>query len=132
MIDTDLRTHIVELDTAAEVKIYTGNAPAGIPKPFVVLRRTSGDQPLTLGGTGLFQRAQFDVHVLTDDYPAAYPIANAIRDELHGYRGALGGTAGTDVKSCRCVSFPSDQSEIDGDRVIRWVQLSFLFVYSEV
>jgi hypothetical protein len=132
MIDTDLRTHLVELDTAAGVKVYTGNAVQGIPRPFVVIRRSSGDQPLTLRGVGLFHRAQFDVNVITENYTDAYPIANAIRSELHGFRGALGGTGGADIKSCRCVSFPSDQSEIDGDRVIRWVQSSFLFVYSEV
>lgn len=129
MIDTDLRTHLVELDTAAGVKVYTGNANQGTARPFVVIRRATGDQPLTLGGVGLFQRAQFDVNVITENYTDAYPIANAIREALHGFRGALGTT---DVKSCRCISFPSDQSEIDGDRVIRWVQSSFLFVYSEV
>jgi hypothetical protein len=132
MIDQDLLTHIIGLDTEAGSKVYTGNAPQGIPRPFVVIRRASGEQPLTLGGTGLFQRATFDVHVITDDYPDAYPIATAIRSALHGFRGALGSTGGADVKSCRCTSFPSDQSEIDGDRVTRWVQMSFLFVYSEV
>lgn len=132
MIDNDLPEHIVELDTKAGTKVYTGNAPQGALRPFVVIRRTTGERPLTLNSVGLFQRAQFDVHVITEDYVDAYPIANAIRDALHGFRGLLGGTGGTEVQSCRCTSFPSDQSEIDGDRVTRWVQLSFLFVYSEV
>jgi hypothetical protein len=131
MIDTDFRTHLIELGTAAGQKVYTGNSPQGSTKPLIVIRRASGDQPLTLGGSALFQRATFDVNVLTDDYATVYPIANAIRQALHGFRGLLGGTGGTDVKSCRCTSFPSDQSEIDGDRVIRWVQSSYLFVYSE-
>lgn len=131
MIDTDLKEHLEELDTAAGSKVYTGNASQDVIKPFIVIRRSSGDQPLTLGGTTLFQRATFDVNVLADEYPDAYSIANTIREALHGFRGLLGGTGGTDVKSCRCVSFPSDQSEIDGDRVIRWVQSSYLFVYSE-
>jgi hypothetical protein len=131
MIDTDFIAHLVELDTSAGQKVYTGNAPQGAAKPLIVVRRASGEQPLTLGGTPLFQRATFDVNVLTDDYPTAYPIANEIRQALHGFRGLLGGTGGTDVKSCRCISFPADQSEIDGDRVIRWVQSSYLFVYSE-
>lgn len=132
MIDTDLRSHIVDLDTQAGVKVYTGNSPQGVPPPFVVIRRSAGEQPLSLDGTRLFERAQFDVNVLTEDYTAAYPIANAIRNALHGFRGVLGGTDGADVKSCRCVSFPSDQSDVDGDRVIRWVQASYLFVYLEV
>jgi hypothetical protein len=132
MIDIDLRTHIVELDTSAGTKVFTGEAPQGLGRPYIVIRRSAGDQPVALNGTKLFLRGQFDVNVLTEDYPAAYPIANAIRDVLHGFRGVLGGTGGTDVKSCRCVSFPSDQSEIDGDRVIRWIQASYLFVYSEV
>jgi hypothetical protein len=131
MIDIDLRTHLIETITAADGKVYTGNAPQGVSRPFVVIRRSAGEQPLTLGGTRLFQRGQFDVNVLTEDYPDAYPIANAIKDALHGFRGALG-AGDTNVKSARCISFPADQSEIDGDRVIRWVQASYLFVYSEV
>jgi hypothetical protein len=131
MIDTDLIQHLVELDTAAKEKVYTGNAPQGVNGPLIVVRRSAGEQPLTLGGTKLFERAQFDVNVITDSYPTAYPVSNAIKAALHGFRGLLGGTGGTDVKSCRCVSFPSDQSEIDGDRIVRWVQSSYLFVYSE-
>lgn len=132
MIDSDLITHLRELDTAAGNYVYTGNASQGAGRTYVVVRRSSGDQPLTLSGTALFKRAQFDVNVTADNYTDAYPIANAILASLHGFRGALGGTGGADVKSCRCVNFPSDQSEIDGDKVIRWVLLSFLFVYSEV
>lgn len=131
MIDTDLRTHIIELATAAGSKVYIGNAPQGVPNPYVVIRRSAGEQPITLSGRKLFQRAQFDIHVLADEYPVAYPTANAIKDELHGFRDLLGGTSGTDIKSCRCVAFPADQSAIDGDEVVRWVQTSFLFVYSE-
>lgn len=131
MIDKDLLSHLVELDTAAKDKIFTGNAPQGMKRPLVVIRRASGEQPLTLSGVSLFKRAQFDVNVITDDYSAAYPIANAILEELHCFRGPLGGTAGADIQSCRCVSFPSDQSQIDGDLVVRWVQSTYLFVYSE-
>lgn len=131
MIDTNLRQHLIELDTQAGNEVYIGNAGQAAKKPFIVIRRSAGEQPITLGGARLFQRAQFDVNVITDDYPKAYPIANAILNAFHGFRAVLGGTGGTDVKSCRCVSFPSDQSEIDGDRVIRWVQSTYLFVYSE-
>lgn len=131
MIDTHLRVHLVELETAASGRVYTGNAPQGVAKPLVVIRRSAGEHPVTLSGTKLFQRATFDVNVIADDYAVAYPVVNEILEVLHGFRGFLGGTGGTDVKSCRCISFPSDQSEIDGDRVIRWVQSSYLFVYSE-
>lgn len=131
MIDTDLRKHLQGLNTSAGKKIFLGNAEQGTEKPFVVIRRSSGDQPLTLGGTKLFQRAQFDVHVITNDYPDAYPVVNSILNALHGYRGELGGVGGANIKSTRCISFPSDQSEIDGDKVTRWVQSTFLFVYSE-
>lgn len=132
MIDSDLITHLRALQTAAGDAVFTGNAGQSVPRPFVVVRRATGEQPRTLGNVALFSRAQFDIHVITDNYPEAYPIANAIRTALHGFRGVLGGTGGTDVQSCRCVSFPSDQSEIDGDQVVRWVQMSFLFVYAEV
>lgn len=127
MIDQDLVAYLAGLGTAAAARVYLGNAPQDKLKPFVVVRRTGGSVPKTLGGVSLFERSEFSVNVIADNYTDAYPTANSIRDALHGYTGAMGSTS---IKSGRCTQFPTDQSEIDGDKVIRWVASSFLFMHS--
>lgn len=131
MIDTDLRAHLIDLGTEAGSNVHTGNPPQGVQMPLVVIRRSAGDQRISLGGTKLFQKDQFEISVAAKDYQTAFPIVNAIRAELHGFRGYLGGTGGTAIQSCRCISFPQDQSLVDGDQVMRFFLSSYLFVYSE-
>ena len=127
MIDQDLIANIVTLQTEALDRVYLGNAPQDTAMPFIVVRRTGGEQPRTLGGISLFERSEFQINVIADNYADAYPAANTIRDAFKNYSGLLGSTS---VKSARCTLFPVDQSEIDGDRVTRWVALSFLFMHS--
>lgn len=128
MIDTDLVSFITQLNTAATDRVHLGNVPQGGVLPAVVIRRSGGSRPRTLGGVSLFQRSQFAIHVLTpDDYGLVYPIANMIFDALHGFNGIL---MSTTVQSARCIAFPSDKSEIDGDRAVRWVEAEYLFVHS--
>lgn len=129
MLDTDLRQFVIDLATAAGARVYVGNAPqANAPLPIVVMRRTGGSQPRTLDRTALFERTQIGFDVLTNDYPTAYPIAFAIREALDAFEGLIGTTR---VHSARCISFPNDQSVVDGDLVIRWVAQEFLFVHSQ-
>lgn len=128
MIDIALRSFIIALNTGAGDRVFVGNAAPGAARPLVVIRRSGGSQPRTLSGQALFERTQFGVDVLTSDYAAAYPIALAIRQALDGFGGALGTTT---VHSCRCVQFPIDQSAVEGDLIIRWVAMEFLFVHSE-
>lgn len=135
MIDQDLLAELVGLNTAAGDRVRLGNANQGEAFPVIVVRRSGGSRPRTLSGKGLFERCEFAVHVLTREYATAYPVANAIVDHFHGTRNTRGfsGLMGTTcVKSCRCIRFPSDESEIDGDKVTRWIAMGFLFMFSEV
>lgn len=127
MIDQDLAQYLVDLGTDADARVYLGNAPQNAALPVVVIRRTGGSQPRSLGGVSLFERSEFSVNVICDNYADAYPIANAIRDALKNFSGDLSGTS---VASTRCTLFPTDQSEIEGDKVTRWVALSFLFMHA--
>lgn len=134
MIDQDLVAFIIALGTGAGSRVHMGNAPQDTAYPFVVIRRTGGTTPLTLGGQSLFARGQYAVHVLhrgkeesgAGGYNDALPIALAIQTALHGFRGAMGATT---VRSSRCLQEPVDASEIDGDKVIRWLQSEFLIVH---
>lgn len=133
-IDKDFIAFLVALATAAGDRVHLGNAEQGEPKPVVVVRRTGGQRPRTLSGRALFERSEYAVHVLCDDYADAYPVAAAILDRLAGTRTTpvFVGTMGqTSIKSTRCTRHPSDQSEIDGDKVIRWVEMGFQFMHSE-
>ena len=126
MIDQDLVAFVAGLSTAAGSRVHLGNAPQNTAYPFVVIRRTGGTTPKTLGGISLFSRGQFSINVIAKEYADAYPIANTIHDALHGYYGTIGDTT---VQSARCLSEPSDGSEIDGDKVTRWLTQDFLIVY---
>lgn len=126
MIDQDLVTYVKALATPAGDRVHLGNAPQESARPFVVIRRTGGTTPKTLGGVTLFSRGQFSINVIAEQYAEAYPTANAIKDALHGFNGTI---ATTEVQSARCISEPSDGSEVDGDKVTRWLTQDFLFVY---
>jgi hypothetical protein len=125
MIDQDLVAYLAALGTDAGTKVYLGNAPQDKALPVVVVRRIGGSQPRTIGRTPLFERSEFSVNVIADNYAEAYPTANDIRDALKGYRGTMGST---EIESTKCTLFPTDQSEIDGDKVTRWVALAFSFM----
>ena len=125
MIDQDLVAFVAGLDTAAGSRVHIGNAPQDTTYPFVVIRRTGGNTPLTLGSVSLFSRSQFSVNVIAKEYADAYPIANAIKAGLHGFRGLMGSTT---VQSSRCLADPADGSEIDGDKVTRWLSQDYLIV----
>lgn len=125
MIDQDLVAFIAALGTAAGTRVHIGNAPQDTPFPFVVIRRTGGNTPLTLGSVPLFSRVQFSMVVIAKEYADAYPTANAIKSVLHGFHGAMGSTT---VRSSRCVSDPSDGSEIEGDKVTRALTQDYLIV----
>lgn len=126
MIDQDLVAFVAGLETAASDRVYTGNAPQNAPKPFIVIRRAGGNTPLTLGGVSLFVRSRFSLNVIANEYADAFPIANTIKAQLHGFRGLMGATT---VQSSRCISDPADGSEIDGDKVTRWLAQDYLIVH---
>lgn len=130
MIDQSLVAHIVSLATAAGARVHLGNAPQDTAFPFVVIRRTGGTTPKTLGGVSLFSRAAFSINVIGKEYSDAYPIANSIRASLHGFTGNMGSAPVTAVQSSRCLAEPSDGSEIEGDKVTRWLTMDFLIVHS--
>lgn len=127
MIDQDLVAYLVTLATGAGSRVYLGNAPQNVTYPCVVVRRTGGSQPRSIGGTPLFERSEFSVSVIADNYADSYPIANTIRDALKSYRATMGETV---IHVSKCTLFPTDQSEIDGDKVTRWVALAFSFMHA--
>lgn len=126
MIDTDLRAFIIGLATAAGDRVFLGNADASAARPLVIIRRTGGDRRLTLGGDALFHKSTFAVDVITNNYATAYPVSDAIQTALHGFRGLLGSTV---VQLCKCIGFPRDESEVDGDVVTRWVSSEYSFTH---
>lgn len=128
MIDTDLLTFVVDLDTAAENRVHLESPPQEDQLPLVVVRRATGDQPVTTAGRALWERSTFEVNVLGKSHAESYPIMSAIRTALHGFRGMIGATH---VHDCRCTSFPDHITEIDGDNRRRWITAQFRFLHSE-
>lgn len=128
MIDQELVAYIKALGTDAGARVRTGNVLQEDAYPVVVVTRTGGNEPRTLGGTALFARGNYTFSVITDQYTNGYATAQAINTALKSYTGAMGSTQ---IHSSRCLATPSDQSLVDGDRVIRFVSQDFLFVYLE-
>jgi hypothetical protein len=128
VIDQALVTYIKALGTDAGTRVRTGNVLQEDAYPVVVVTRTGGTEPRTLGGTALFARGNYTFSVITDQYTNAYSTAQAINAALKSYTGMMGSTQ---IQSSRCLATPSDQSVVDGDRVIRFVAQDFLFVYLE-
>lgn len=126
MIDQDLVSYVAGLATAAGSRVHLGNAPQNTAFPVIVIRRTGGTTPRTLGGVSLFARANFSINVIAKEYADAYPVANSIKSALHGFVGTLGDT---EVQSARVLAEPADGSEIDGDKVTRWLTQDLLIVH---
>lgn len=135
MIDEDLVAYVKALGTAAGTRVHLGNAPQDAVKPFIVIRRTGGTTPKTLGGVSLFARAQFSINVVgkgkesdgSGGYQTAMPVANTICDAMKSFTQGLIGS--TTVEGIRVLSEPADGSEIDGDKVTRWLTQEVLITH---
>lgn len=127
MIDQDLLAHLKALATAAGVRVHIDTVPQDTTLPAIAFRHSGGgNTPKTLGNVSLFTRANIDIEVLAQRQDDAYPIAVAVKNSLHGYRGTMGSS---DVQSSRCVSDPSNISAVDGDKVFRGLIASYLIVH---
>jgi hypothetical protein len=127
MIDQDLLAHLKELGTAAGTRVFIDTLEQGTTLPAIAFRHPGGgNTPKTLANVSLFTRANIDIEVLAKRQEDAYPVAIAIKDSLHGYRGSMGSS---DVQSSRCVSDPSNISTVDGDKVFRGLIASYLIVH---
>jgi hypothetical protein len=128
MIDTDLLVYLQQLSTAAGDRVHLDDSPQETTWPAIVIRRNGGEQPQTLNGTTLFERSQFQITVVAREHAQSYPIANAIRSALHGFRGLIGATR---IRDARCVAFPDHQSEVVGDSKARLVTAQYRFMHTE-
>jgi hypothetical protein len=127
MIDQDLLAHLKALATPAGERVHIDTLPQDTVLPAIAFRHSGGgNTPKTLDNVSLFTRANIDIEVLAKRQEDAYPVAIAIKDSLHGYRGAMGAS---DVQSSRCVSDPSNISSVDGDKVFRGLIASYLIVH---
>jgi hypothetical protein len=128
MIDRDLLTDLQQLQTAAGPRVYFDTVPQTVTLPAIVIRRSGGERPRTLGGIRLFERSVFEIAALGSDHPQTYAIANAVRDHLDGYRGVIGSTR---IRDARCIAYPDHTSEVTGDAVTRIATATYKFMHSQ-
>lgn len=130
--DAELVAWVTGLNTGAN-SVHMSSAGQNKSYPLIVIRRTGGTTPRTTNGKNLWTRTFYEFHVLhsgkRDDgqggYGAAMAIALQLKAGIHGFRGAIGNVT---IMGAVCQSEPVDASEADGDRITRWIQLSFLMV----
>lgn len=128
MINQDLVAYLKSLGTEAGTRVRTGNVLQEDAFPVIVVTRTGGNEPRTLSGVPLFATGNYTLSVITDQYTNAYSTARAVNLALKNFSGLMGSTQ---IQSSQCLATPSDQSIVDGDRVVRFVAQDFSFLYLE-
>lgn len=128
MLQSDVIQQIVAINTAAQGRVHHQVIPQRTALPFVAVQRISGNQPLTLTGTRLLERATLRVAIFATSYQTAELIERDIRTTFHGYRGTLGSTT---IHSTSVQSTSDEVSFVDGDDVIKGTGIDLSFVYQE-
>lgn len=92
-IRTSLRTYlltITEVDALPDAKVYVGRAPQGKALPRVEIGRLDDDPNNTLDGVGGMNTDDFEIDCKAATPAAADSLAEAIKDEIEPYTGAMG------------------------------------------
>lgn len=89
----DLRTFITgstAITALVSSRVHYNYAPISSAKPHIWFRVTNDNEPLTMDGAGGLHDSNVDVECvgLTED--SAQGVADAVKNRLHGYKGALG------------------------------------------
>jgi len=109
-------------------RIYPQIIPQGVPRPAIAYQRVSrGERQLAHDGPIGFGRATIQITCQGKEYRDAKPLAQAVRKDLNGYKGLLGGAGGVAVGRCAI------ENEIDGDAEFdaNTVRMDFSFLYEE-
>ena len=109
-------------------RIYPQLIPQGVARPALAYQRVGrGERMLAHDGPTGFGRATIQITVQAKEYRDAKPVAQAVRKDLNGFKGVLGGVGGVDVGRCAI------ENEIDGDEEFdaNTVRMDFAFIYQE-
>jgi hypothetical protein len=104
---THLTTTNATLAALLSTRVYPLYAPEterpSMVYPFLAYRQTDEVSEEELSAT-TFWKTTWSLAIVDDDYDGAVAVKDAIRAQLHRFRGQLGGTAGVAVKQVRFVS----------------------------
>jgi hypothetical protein len=92
-IRTSLRTYLLTITEVAALpgnKVYVGRAPQGSQLPRVEIDRISNDSNNTLTGIGGANTDDFEIDCKAATPSAADDLAEAIRDVIEPFSGAMG------------------------------------------
>lgn len=108
MIEQGLYTYLTAqaaLTTHVSTRIHPNVAPQGADKPFIVYGKSTGAPTYDMTGETGLASARFQFAIVADQYSSVKTIADALRKELSGYRGAMGS------EDVRRVSLESESDE---------------------
>jgi hypothetical protein len=106
-------------------RVYYAHAPQNVALPFVVLSRISGIRDHVLGGTVSLVEARVQIDTFATSVLAARAIANAIREEINGFRGTQ---SGVDVQAIQLID---EADGLEGDSEIWRVTSDYKVWYQE-
>ena len=69
---------------------YNKDIPQPLPQPAVWFRVTNDNEDLTMDGAGGMHEADVDMECVATTETTSQAVADALKDRLHGYRGAMG------------------------------------------
>ena len=111
----------------ANTRVYPLLIPLETIRPAIAYQRIAGPRINLHDGPSGLARATIQITCQAPDYSIVKRLINAVRKDLDGYKGLMGGVSGTDVQWCNMIS------EIDGDELqdAAIVRADFQFLYRE-
>jgi hypothetical protein len=126
-IEEAFRARIVELDTAAEDRVFREVIEQEPVMPAISFIRSGGAPMKRIVDSGLpsLQRANLRVEVIASSSADAEEVTSALQAGLDGWHGTI-----EDVDVLRCaLTFQGDASFVDGDLFLKIVQQDYELIY---
>lgn len=140
-IRQDLRTYLAAqsgitalLTANGKTRIFLSRIPQANPPsasfPAVLYRRSVGGHEHDLDGSAGIAVAQFEFHVADPDPTTVESVCEALRQELQGYRGAMGSST---IQRCTLDNEVDDyvESQIGDDEGFHITVLTYTIAYLE-
>jgi hypothetical protein len=95
MIEADLRTYLLAQPAVTALigaRLFPLRLPQGAAFPALTYQRVAGGEDVTHQGRSGLGRARMQLDCWAATYGQAIALADAVKDALVGYRGAMGAT----------------------------------------
>jgi len=113
--------------------IYAGNAPQGHVGECIIMQGITSDHNYHLGGEVADRETMLQIVAYSDNAARAFSLMELIRNRLSGYRGLMGDSDETRVKTCiiaNDVGADIDETAEAEDKFIHTYTADYLLIYT--